>query len=251
VRLPCWAAGDEERRRRASQVTRGHPRGPQGRPQAAQGPRRRVSAGLSPRRRRRTHAGHCHTLPVLTRRGGRTSTGVRGASDHPRPRDEQCSRAHPLVEGRRGGPCGRRTRTPPGACRPRCRRRGCSRGRCHCSTSGVVRMSHRGRDDAQAEDGHDRRATFAADCHTSGDAATLCPTMNLLRVRRQALGCLPHRGGRSMSSGTRGARMVHAKDPLNLFSQVRGSLRWCPRQDSNLRSRLRRAVLYPLSYGGR
>ncbi len=25
----------------------------------------------------------------------------------------------------------------------------------------------------------------------------------------------------------------------------------CPRQDSNLRSRLRRAVLYPLSYGGR
>ena len=26
--------------------------------------------------------------------------------------------------------------------------------------------------------------------------------------------------------------------------------RWCPRQDSNLRTRLRRAVLYPLSYGG-
>src|SRR4051794_9691596 len=26
---------------------------------------------------------------------------------------------------------------------------------------------------------------------------------------------------------------------------------WCPRQDSNLRSRLRRAVLYPLSYEGR
>ncbi len=25
---------------------------------------------------------------------------------------------------------------------------------------------------------------------------------------------------------------------------------WRPRQDSNLRSRLRRAVLYPLSYGG-
>src|SRR5204862_437089 len=25
---------------------------------------------------------------------------------------------------------------------------------------------------------------------------------------------------------------------------------WCPRQDSNLRHRLRRAVLYPLSYGG-
>ena len=28
------------------------------------------------------------------------------------------------------------------------------------------------------------------------------------------------------------------------------ALAWCPRQDSNLRSRLRRAVLYPLSYGG-
>jgi site-specific DNA recombinase len=28
------------------------------------------------------------------------------------------------------------------------------------------------------------------------------------------------------------------------------SSRWCPRQDSNLRPRLRRAVLYPLSYGG-
>ena len=25
---------------------------------------------------------------------------------------------------------------------------------------------------------------------------------------------------------------------------------WCPRQDSNLRTSLRRRVLYPLSYGG-
>ena len=30
-----------------------------------------------------------------------------------------------------------------------------------------------------------------------------------------------------------------------------GPAAWCPRQDSNLRHRLRRAVLYPLSYGGR
>ena len=30
----------------------------------------------------------------------------------------------------------------------------------------------------------------------------------------------------------------------------RWSSGWCPRQDSNLRPRLRRAVLYPLSYGG-
>ena len=31
---------------------------------------------------------------------------------------------------------------------------------------------------------------------------------------------------------------------------IPGPTAWCPRQDSNLRSRLRRAVLYPLSYGG-
>ena len=32
--------------------------------------------------------------------------------------------------------------------------------------------------------------------------------------------------------------------------QVGFGSRWCPRQDSNLRPCLRRAVLYPLSYGG-
>src|SRR5689334_102159 len=31
---------------------------------------------------------------------------------------------------------------------------------------------------------------------------------------------------------------------------VRGTKSWCPRQDSNLRTRLRRPVLYPLSYEG-
>ena len=35
------------------------------------------------------------------------------------------------------------------------------------------------------------------------------------------------------------------------ISLIRGDLyRACPRQDSNLCTRLRRAVLYPLSYGG-
>jgi hypothetical protein len=29
-----------------------------------------------------------------------------------------------------------------------------------------------------------------------------------------------------------------------------GASAWCPRQDSNLRTALRRRVLYPLSYGG-
>jgi len=32
---------------------------------------------------------------------------------------------------------------------------------------------------------------------------------------------------------------------------IPGYVAWCPRQDSNLRPCLRRAVLYPLSYGGR
>jgi hypothetical protein len=41
-------------------------------------------------------------------------------------------------------------------------------------------------------------------------------------------------------------------DILNQRRHVRTSpvLAVCPRQDSNLRHRLRRAVLYPLSYGG-
>jgi hypothetical protein len=46
--------------------------------------------------------------------------------------------------------------------------------------------------------------------------------------------------------------------PLTAYSVVRGLVlageiytnELCPRQDSNLRTRLRRAVLYPLSYGG-
>lgn len=34
------------------------------------------------------------------------------------------------------------------------------------------------------------------------------------------------------------------------FPLIGGSIRKCPRQDSNLRTRLRRPMLYPLSYGG-
>lgn len=37
---------------------------------------------------------------------------------------------------------------------------------------------------------------------------------------------------------------------LNCFSAVQGLDFRCPRQDSNLRTRLRRPLLYPLSYGG-
>jgi len=41
------------------------------------------------------------------------------------------------------------------------------------------------------------------------------------------------------------------KDVSEKISDFRGDLsRVCPRQDSNLCTRLRRAVLYPLSYGG-
>jgi hypothetical protein len=35
-----------------------------------------------------------------------------------------------------------------------------------------------------------------------------------------------------------------------VFALVRASIRWRPRQDSNLRTRLRRPMLYPLSYEG-
>ncbi|CUR55942.1 hypothetical protein NOCA2310081 [metagenome] len=37
---------------------------------------------------------------------------------------------------------------------------------------------------------------------------------------------------------------------LSPGGNCRSGFRKCPRKDSNLRSRLRRAVLYPLSYGG-
>lgn len=40
------------------------------------------------------------------------------------------------------------------------------------------------------------------------------------------------------------------KTLCSAFPLVRGSIRKCPRQDSNLRTRLRRPMLYPLSYGG-
>ena len=35
------------------------------------------------------------------------------------------------------------------------------------------------------------------------------------------------------------------------FALVRASICWRPRQDSNLRTRLRRPMLYPLSYEGK
>ena len=47
-----------------------------------------------------------------------------------------------------------------------------------------------------------------------------------------------------------------ARNPASAFPLVTGSLGTygvfgrCPRQDSNLRTRLRRPLLYPLSYGG-
>ena len=36
----------------------------------------------------------------------------------------------------------------------------------------------------------------------------------------------------------------------SLWSSLECPCGWCPREDSNLRTRLRRAALYPLSYGG-
>ncbi len=55
--------------------------------------------------------------------------------------------------------------------------------------------------------------------------------------------------------GTQGAQRALGTQKtlkkLRVFSGLAAGLKiWCPRQDSNLRPRLRRAVLYPLSYGG-
>src|SRR3954452_21932197 len=43
---------------------------------------------------------------------------------------------------------------------------------------------------------------------------------------------------------------VHPEDGVDAAFSTSSSEEKCPRQDSNLRTRLRRAVLYPLSYGG-
>ena len=48
----------------------------------------------------------------------------------------------------------------------------------------------------------------------------------------------------------RGGRVSRAVPHDEGRALLRPASSTCPRQDSNLRSRLRRAVLYPLSYGG-
>ena len=54
---------------------------------------------------------------------------------------------------------------------------------------------------------------------------------------------LPHCCPSPMALARRGRSERRIPSPTSAFSK-------CPRQDSNLRTRLRRAVLYPLSYGG-
>jgi hypothetical protein len=61
-------------------------------------------------------------------------------------------------------------------------------------------------------------------------------------IRRSLLMCTRCVPGRMLSISTTSADGLQASNP--------GPLAVCPRQDSNLRHRLRRAVLYPLSYGG-
>lgn len=103
------------------------------------------------------------------------STGY-GASDHPLPRD------HRLTSPRSSGATCSTLAAAELTDRANVGRRGAlevHRG-AHCSTSGVVRMSHaagtmpRPRIETAV-------ATLARDCHTSGEADTLCPTRNLLR----------------------------------------------------------------------
>src|SRR3954451_11560799 len=47
-----------------------------------------------------------------------------------------------------------------------------------------------------------------------------------------------------------GLTSAQAHDFLKLVSAVQGALGGCPRQESNLRTRFRKPLLYPLSYGG-
>jgi hypothetical protein len=53
---------------------------------------------------------------------------------------------------------------------------------------------------------------------------------------------------------TYGGIWLHTREPGDLANgQVSGHMGYCdgrPQQDSNLRTRLRRPLLYPLSYGG-
>ena len=56
--------------------------------------------------------------------------------------------------------------------------------------------------------------------------------------------------GQSVSRSFHETRQISPWRPEPLYVVTPGQT-WCPRQDSNLRHRLRRAVLYPLSYGGR
>jgi hypothetical protein len=60
--------------------------------------------------------------------------------------------------------------------------------------------------------------------------------------------CGPTNRGQRWSTVVTGGQLGSASDQLN--SQVRGHDQGCPRQDSNLRTRLRRPMLYPLSYEG-
>ncbi len=85
-----------------------------------------------------------------------------------------------------------------------------------------------------------RRATFRAEI--SGDTIDqLVLHIRRAEATRSIHGRPAHQQGGNETGPTEpgGSEMI-----------IGSSFRECPRQDSNLRSRLRRAVLYPLSYGG-
>ena len=70
-----------------------------------------------------------------------------------------------------------------------------------------------------------------------------------LTVGRAEASSSPYESGPRASVGSVGhVRGTHS--PCDRRIPYMATFLECPRQDSNLRTRLRRAVLYPLSYGG-
>ena len=213
------------------------------RPRTAAAARRRRRSARSPSRQpalelasigQRARSGGDAHAPICASRGRRREVGVgrivaRHRVTRPRDADLAVELAPEDGEGARagsrrgGGPCG---------CRGSCRRR---------TRSGSTPRSSTWRTDGRAVGvgGGERDRVGQGD---AGGLGVGEPASGTARSGREQVVAL-ERGGR-------GCRSVPASSRIGHGRIVRASRPVCPRQDSNLRTRLRRPVLYPLSYGG-